>query len=155
MVPSVLDQIIANKVAGELRATWQGRALAAAQGTTGSVLLSVLAHNYDQQMAVLLRAVFPSGISAKAILTSAGRVMKNGAIVADVGFADGRVEKKCVLYRDEIALRDDFRRLADRLHFSDADRTELFAAVKKWVVADYRLDPAMDPNDPDAKRLVH
>jgi hypothetical protein len=31
----------------------------------------------------------------------------------------------------------------------------MFAAVKRWVVADRRLDPNMDPQDPDAKRLVH
>ena len=54
----------------------------------------------------------------------------------------------------ELALRNDFRRLADKIKLSDADRVELFAAVKNWVVADRRLDPTMDPKDPDAKRLV-
>lgn len=149
-----MPELLQDKLARDLRDTWQGRALATAQGTTGAVLLSVLAHNYDEHMPVLLRAVFPGFVSIAApFLTTAARVMKNGAIVADVCRATGKIDKKAVLYRNEIALRDDFRRLADRLKFSDEDRVEMFAAVKKWVVADYRLDPSMDPQDPDAKRL--
>jgi hypothetical protein len=69
-----------------------------------------------------------------------------------VKYGDG-TEKWEVLYRNEVALRNDFRQLADRLKLNDADRIELFAAVKNWVVADRRLDPTMDPKDPDAKRL--
>jgi hypothetical protein len=157
-----LAQVVAERHAQDLRDTWQGRALAATrgQGTVGAVLLSVLAHNFDEHMPVLLRAVFPGfdHLVPRGILTTAGRIMKNGAVVADVFRAVGKggfIEKKVVLYRNEIALRDDFRRLADRLKFSDEDREQLFIAVKNWVVADYRLDPRMDPQDPDAKRLVH
>lgn len=142
------------RLAFDLRATWQARTLAAAQGPTHSVLLSVLGHNYDDQLLVLLQAVYPGFTSITApFLCSAGRVMKNGAVVADVVRANGLIEKKVVLYRSEIALRDDFRRLADRLKLNDQDREQLFIAVQKWVVADYRLDPTMDPQDPDAKRL--
>lgn len=140
----------------DLRTTWQARTLTAATGKSAAVLLSVLAHNYDDQMLVLLQVCFPGFTSITApFLSSAGRVMKNGAVVADRVSATGKVEKKFVLYKNEIALRDDFRRLADRLRLSDQDREQLFIAVKKWVVADYRLDPAMDPQDPDAKRLLN
>lgn len=142
------------RLAFDLRATWQARTLGAAEGRTAAVLLSVLAHNYDEQMLPLLQVVFPGFTSITApFLSSAGRVMKNGAIVADVVRPTGKIDKRAVIYRSEIELRDDFRRLADRIKLSDRDREQLFIAVQKWVVADYRLDPAMDPKDPDAKRL--
>lgn len=140
----------------DIRSTWQARTLCAASGKTAAVLLSVLAHNYDDQMLVLLQVCFPGFTSITApFLSSAGRIMKNGAVVADRVSATGAINKKYVLYRSEIELRDDFRRLADRLRLSDQDRRQLFIAVQKWVVADHRLDPAMDPQDPEAKRLVN
>lgn len=144
------------RLAFDLMATWQAQTLRAAEGRTAAVLLSVLAHNYDEQMLPLLQVVFPGFTSITApFLSSAGRVMKNGAIVADVVRPTGKIDKRKVIYRNELELRDDFRRLADRIKLSDQDREQLFIAVQKWVVADYRLDPAMDPKDPDAKRLVH
>lgn len=139
-----------------LRDTWQGRCLAAATGKTGAVLLSVLAHNYDDAMLTLLKAVFPGFKSITApFFSTAGKVAKSGHIVADMVTRTGTVAKNFPIYRNEIELRDDFRKLADRLKLSDADRVELFGAVKRWVVADRRLDPTMDPKDPDAKRLVN
>jgi hypothetical protein len=143
------------RLAFDLMATWQARTLCAARGKTGAVLLSVLAHNYDDQMLTLLKTAFPGFQSITApFLSSAGRVIKNGAIAADMVNRNGTVTKKAVLYRNEIELRDDFRRLADRLKLDDHDREQLFIAVQKWVVADHRLDPTMDPKDPDAKRLT-
>lgn len=157
MVHSALETLIAERHAQDLRDTWQGRTLKLATGKTGAVLLSVLAHSYDEHMPILLRVIFPGFKSITApFLTSCGRVMKNGAVVADVFRAlgkQGMVEKKTVLYRNEIALRDDFRKLADRAQLSDEERVELFGAVKRWLVSDYRIDPLMDPQDPDAKRL--
>lgn len=139
----------------DLRDSWQGKCLAAAQGKTGAVMLSVLAHNYDGAMLALLRVVFPGFTSITApFLCTAGKVAKSGAVVADMVGKTGSITKDTVLYRSEIELRDDFRKLADRLKLNDADRIEMFAAVKRWVVADRRLDPTMDPQDPDAKRLV-
>lgn len=150
------ESIAFHKEARELRETWQCRALAHAKGHTSTVLLSVLAHNYDDAMPVLLRVAFPGFTSiAPPFLCTAGKVAKTGAIVADVVQRDGRIRKQAAIYRNEAALRDDFRRLADQLKLNDADRVEMFKAVQRWVVADFRLDPTMDPRDPDAKRLVH
>lgn len=155
-MPDLLENLIKRKHLQDIRDTWQSRALARAQGQIGAVLLSVLAHNYDEHMLVLLHATFP-GFRGLALpcLTTAARIVKNGAVVADVCNRFGVIEKKRVLYRDETALRDDFRHLADALDLSDHDRVEMFECVKRWVVADYRLDPHMNPQDPDAKRLVH
>jgi len=130
------------------------RALGAARGKTGAVLLSVISHNYDDglQAAVYTGAV---KLVAGPHLSSAARVQKNGAITADIERMDGRIDKQAVLYRNEIEMRDDFRRLADRLKLGDSDREQMFIALQNWVVADRRLDPAMDPKDPEAKHLVN
>jgi hypothetical protein len=74
--------------------------------------------------------------------------------MADVVQKDGTISKNVGLYRNTLKLRDAFRRLADRLKLDDQERLEMFSALKRWVVCDYRLDPTMDPQDPDAKRLV-
>lgn len=142
--------------AKELRESWQGRVLAAAKGQTGAVVLSVLAHNFDGAILTLCQVVFPgfSGIEAP-FMCSAAKVNKAGWVVADVAMRDGRIAKDAKIFASEIELRDEMRRLADRIKLSDADRVQFFAAVQKWVVADQRLDPTMNPMDPDAKRLVH
>lgn len=140
----------------DLRDMWQGRALRYTRTQRiGFVVLSVLSHTYDEALVVLLQAVFPgyAGLKPPA-LVSAGRIAKSGAIVADFMNADGTISRNAVIYRSETALRDDFRKLADRLKLNDADRIEMFKVVLRWVVADTRLDPTMDPRDPDARRLV-
>lgn len=130
-------------------------AQAKTDGVIGAVALSVLAHNYDDALTTLLKVLFPGFESiTPPFLCSAGKVDKSGAVVADLVEKYGSITKNYRLYRDEIALRDDFRRLADELKLPDADRIELFAAVQRWVVADRRIDPNMDPKDPDAKRLA-
>lgn len=135
--------------------TWQARVLKAARGMQGAVVLSVLAHNYDDAMPILLEVTYPGFRSITApFLCTAGKVSKTGAVVANVVMQDGRIVKDAVIYRNEIALRGDFRKLADRLKLADHERAELFVCLQRWVVADRRLDPAMDPKDPDAKRLT-
>ena len=137
--------------------TWQCRALVATQSDPiGATLLSALAHTYDDAMPVLLRVAFPGFTSIRPpFLCTAGKIAKTGAIVADMVTPDGRIIKDYVLWQTERSLRDAFRRLADRMKLSDPDRTEMFRCVQRWVVADRRIDPTMDPRDPDAKRLTH
>lgn len=143
--------------AQDLAETWQARALVHTQRQhIGAVLLSVLAHNYDDAMPVLLRVAFPGFQSIKPpFLCSAAKVAKSGHIVAGVINTDGSITKQRAIYRSEGCLRDDFRRLADRLKLSDRERNEMFGCVRRWVVADTRLDPTFDPQDPDAKRIVN
>lgn len=140
----------------DLRGSWQARSLAATDGKgLGMVVLSVLAHTYDEAMPTLLRVTFPGFTSIKApFLCTAGKVSKSGHIVADMVTADGQIVKDAPLYPNETSLRDTFRKLADRLKLSDSDRVEMFKCVQRWVVADRRLDPTFDPKDPDAKRLT-
>lgn len=140
-----------------MRDMWQARALVHAQRKhVGVIFLSVLAHNFADAMPVLMRVAFPGFTSiTPPFLVTAGKIGKGGQIVADVFNRNGTISKDVALYKNEIALRDDFRRLADELALSDTDRVEMFKCVQRWVVADRRLDPTMDPRDPDAKRLVH
>lgn len=151
----IASDAVENSLAFDLRASWQARVLAAAHGHMGAVVLSVLSHNFDEAMPTLLRLVFPGFTSITApFYCTAGKVDKAGRVVADVVTARGEVVKDSVVFASEEKLRDEFRRLADRLKLSDPDRIELFKCVQRWVVADRRLDPNFDPKDPDAKRLV-
>lgn len=148
--------IAAHRSAAELRETWQCRALIATRNHyVGMLVLSVLGHNYDDALPVLLRVAFPGFTSiATPFLCTAAKIDKTGAVVADMVAITGEILKDQVLYSDELFLRDEFRKLADELKLNDRDRIEMFKCVQRWVVADRRLDPTMDPRDPDAKRLV-
>ncbi len=154
--------------AQDLRGTWQARVLAAAliegeytapRDKIGMCLLSVLSHNYGDPrhdaLPVLLRVVFPQDQSIGApFLCSAARIAKSGHIMADLITKDGRRIRNQALFRSTRAMEREFRLFADRLGMEDGERVELFAAVARWVVCDYRLDPNMDPADPDARRLT-
>lgn len=150
--------------ARELRDTWQGRLLARALSSDAGVirprsllaaaLLSVISHNYDDGIETLLRVVFKDyrGVGNPA-LTSAAKIDKSGRVCADGISRDGDKMTMVPLFADTRAMEGAFRRVADAAKLTDAERVEMFNAVRRWVVCDYRLDPTMDPNDPDAKRL--
>lgn len=150
----------------ELRDSWQGWTLryaltlnagsARPRDVMGAAILSMLAHNFDDAMPVLLRVVFPGFQSiGTPFLCSAAKIAKTGHVMADFVTRTGAIAKNQIIFRDTRQMEGKFRRVADELRLNDKDRTELFAAVKRWVVCDYRLDPTMNPADPDAKRLVH
>jgi hypothetical protein len=143
------------QLAFDLRASWQARVLTAAGGHMAAVVISALAHTYDEAMPTLLRVVFPGFTSIAApFYCSAAKVAKSGHVVADVVTRDGQVVKDAKVFESELHMRDAFRRLADHVKLDDADRIEFFKCAQRWVVADRRLDPNFDPKDPDAKRLV-
>jgi hypothetical protein len=145
-----------NVIAFDLKDTWQAKVLTGAGGHLGAVIMSVLAHNFDEAMPILLEVVFPGFRSITApFYCSAAKIDKAGRVVADVIGLKGDLFRDSKIFDSEIQMRDTFRGLADRLKLSDTDRTELFKCVQKWVVADRRLDPTFDPKDPDAKRLIH
>jgi hypothetical protein len=155
-VQTQAEALALRRHAEDLRQTWQARALLHARGKMGAVVLSVLAHNYDDALPVLLRLVFPGFTSIAApFLCTAAQIVKSGRVVADMVTKDGRIIKQYEVFKSELHLRDAFRRLADEMKLADADRIEMFKAAQRWVVADQRLDPTFDPKDPDAKRLTH
>lgn len=140
----------------DLQASWQVRALRAAQGQTLMALESVLSFTYEHVILIMIETAFPWRFEPTLPCISSNPVVsKTGAVVADVIDRDHHVAKNQTIYKSEVAMQNDFRSLADRLKLSDADRVEMFKCVQRWVVADRRLDPSFDPQDPDAKRLVH
>jgi len=145
------------RLADDLRRTWQARALVETQRTQlGGVVLSMLAHSYDDVMPTLMRVVFPGfqGIRPP-FLCSAGKINKRGHVIADVVMRDNQPPRKNrIIYRSLTELRDDFRHLADSLKLDDRDRIDMFNCLQRWIVADQRLDPTMNPADPDARRLT-
>lgn len=148
--------------ADELRATWQARTLGAAQGRMLVALTSMLAHVYDEAMPVLLRLVQPMCWDAgrqslkTPFLVSIAKINHSGRIVADAIMRDYDIpQRDVVMFADERDLEYECRKLADRTKLSDRDRIEFFKVARRWVASDRRLDPAMDPRDPEAKRLVH
>jgi len=143
-------------LARDLRDTWQGRALKAGKRhPLGSVVLSMIAHTWEtEHVLCLLKAVFPEFTAIKApFLCSAGSIDKAGRIYATAVMADGQTRGNVVLFSSEIDMRDQFRKFADRIRLTDKEREQMFICLRKWVVADFRLDPNMNPADPDAKRL--
>lgn len=146
------------RMAGEeLRQSWQGRALALTEIEAPKlcrVLMSLLADNYDDAMPFLLHAVFGSCAITVPFLCSSPKINKSGRIVADLITKWGTMQKNHVVFDDEAQMEGVFRRLADRLKLSDAERIDMFACIHHWVKADQRLDPTMDRRDPEAKRLV-
>ena len=148
--------------AEELRDSWQAQALRATiTDPVGMVLLSIFAHNYDEPRPghpwtwrSLMAAVFPGFVNiTPPFLASAGRIDKSGRVTADVVWEDFSRPVREELFADKRAFERKFRKLADNLALSDGDRRELFALVRAWIVQDQRLDPTMDPRDPDAVRL--
>lgn len=139
----------------ELREGWQCRVLVEAKGHSRAVIASILAHSFDGSILTIMQAAFPRFEKVKPpFISSAGRIDKTGRVVADVWEKDNSISKNQVMYPNDIAYRDAMRRLADRLKLSDQERLEFFTCVKRWLVADLRLDPTMDPMDPDAKHLT-
>jgi hypothetical protein len=153
-----LPELDPRRHAEDLRQTWQGRMLAYTQrGKMGAVVLSMLAHYFDDTdcMPVLLRAVFPGFQSIRApFICSCAKVAKNGTVVVDIVGRDERTWKDRVVFRSLDDMKSQLRRLADRMKLSDQERVEFFTVARAWVVADRRLDPAMDARDPDARRLT-
>lgn len=147
---------IESSLAFDLRASWQARVLAEAGGHMGAFVLSVLSHNFDEAMPALLSVVFPGFTSITApFYCTAGKIDKAGYVVADVVTKHGEIVKDAKVFESELHMRDEARRLADRLKLNDQDRIEFFKCVQRWVVADRRLDPTFDPKDPDAKRILN
>lgn len=152
--------------ASEIQDSWQCRLLARAlrvhgQGIArpvdvmGAAVLSVLAHNFDDAMPVLLRIAHP-GFQAIGVpfFCTAAKIAKTSHVMADLITKDGRRARNQVIFRNTKQMETKFRQLADAARLDDKDRAELFVAVKNWVVCDYRLDPTMNSADPDARRLT-
>jgi hypothetical protein len=151
------DSINAKMSGEELRCSWQGRALMFAHFNSPQLktaLISLFADNYDDTLPFLLSAVFTDWYVRAPFYCSNPKINKSGCIVADLIMPDGAKLGDAVIFTSTQQMQDVFRKMADKLKFSDADRVDMFVAVHRWVKADQRLDPAFDRRDPDARRMV-
>lgn len=143
-------------LAPDILESWQAKILRHCAGELWKVCLSVIAHSYDKSLLRLMEAMFSGFQSIDApFFCSAGKIAKSGHVCADVCTKYGAIIKMHPIFSNSVHMETVFRKLADAARLDDSDRIEMFDAIKRWVVCDYRLDPNMDRRDPDAKRLVN
>lgn len=135
---AVPDRIFVKHL-GELLDTWQAKALRHARGKDAAILLSVLAHNYKDAMETLMKAVFPGFVNVNPpIFVSACKVMRNGTVVADWLNRQHQIVQNVHVANSLVQLQGVFRTMADELKLTDVDRVDMFRALQRWIVADYR-----------------
>lgn len=131
----------------ELRAMWQGKLLLHVHEKSdrklAAVVLSMIAHAYPfDAMVTLMKVCFPGFQNIRPpFYASAGKIMKGGEIAADLRQRDGTTVRNTFVFNSLTEYESAMRTLADELVLSDDDRVAFFAIVKKWIVADFRLDP--------------
>lgn len=128
------------KEEAELREMWQARVLRESEGRLQRVLLVVFAKEYAAALPVLLRVAIPGFEDIKRpFLSGYATIMQSGRIVCDCVGRDGELSKVAV-YQSENEFVTEMRGLADKLKLSDSDREEMFAVLRKWIVADKRIN---------------
>lgn len=131
--------------AQQLRDDWQCKLLVETTGKTAAVALVMLANMYFEAMEVLLRVAFPGFVQIRPPLYSGHATIKRtGQVVCDYMDRDGNTYRNVIVYETEDDLTKEFRDIADRLKFSDADRNAMFAMIKKWVSRDERIGPSVE-----------
>lgn len=120
------------------RASWQYRAIEATQGPRsmlGAILLAVLGKQ---------RRTVPQ-FRGQATITS------NGFVLCDYLDKSGQIRFGAFLC-DVADLTRNFRGLADHLRLTDAERVEMFDALRNWIAKDYRaIRDGFDPGKPAVK----
>lgn len=139
--------------AEDLRQTWQGRLMRAVpwdcaaglvrpRDKMAAVVLSVLAQSYEGGMWALMCVMFDRFVSiVPPFFTTCAKISRHGKIYADMTTKSVDEVVRVIVFKSEREMEGEFRRLADRLKLSDDDRRELFGAVKRWIVCDYRINP--------------
>lgn len=127
--------------ADRLRMTWEARCLNATKGKFAAVVMAVLFNEYAEQMQPLLRAAFP-GFRDVALpaFTGTATITITGRVVCDMFDREKILHHNVPVFDTEEALIREFRDLADRLKLTDAERIAMTDCVKKWVVADLRIN---------------
>lgn len=132
--------MIANGVSVDhLRETWEARALRHVKGKFGAALMAVLLNEYAEKITVLLRAVSASDVALPAF-TGCATVTVTGAVVCDMFDRERVMHCNVPVFDTEHEMIRQFRMLADDLKLSDAERVALTGMVKKWIVADLRVN---------------
>lgn len=135
--------LLAKKHSDEIREMWQSRALREADGKLQRVLLIALAKEYPGSLLHLLHATFGTVEIGKPFYSGYATIVASGHLVCMQHDVDSNklVWKGVVrVYDSEDQFLKHTRRLADKLKLSDADRTDMFRVLQKWVTRDERKD---------------
>jgi hypothetical protein len=137
----MIELALFSKQADVLAQMWHTRALRAAKGRAAAVLIAALVAEIPGAVPVLLRVAFPGFKDVKLPqLTGYATIAGSGRVICDI---IDRNRVRCsgeVIYESVEELRDDFRRLADKLKLNDAERKEMSQLLSKWVSSDLRYD---------------
>ena len=125
------------------RDMWEAKVLLAGKGRICRVAMSVISRYWGDdttRLRALFGLVWPGFTAPRTpFIGSGGRIMKDGTVCADMIVNDGHdIARNFVLYPTLKDLEGAFRRLADGIKLSDADRVDLFSAVQNWISVDYR-----------------
>lgn len=143
--------VLASTHAQKLRDDWQCRLLAEAKGTAAAVVLAMLGNLYYEAMHTMLRVVFPQFRQlVPPLLTGFATIAPTGQVLCDYIDANWSLHRNRAVYDSEEAFLKEFRDLADKLKFSDADRAAMFRDLARWVSRDMRLKPAEEAKANDA-----
>lgn len=128
--------------AQKLRDEWQCRLLAEANETEFAVTLAMLGNLYYEALHTMLLVVFPGFKQLQPpLLTGYATITADGKVVCDYIDRLFVLHPGWLIYDSEDALIAAFRRIADKLKFSDRDRAAMFRALKAWVSRDMRIKP--------------
>ena len=134
----------------ELRASWQARVITGLpESYERKILESIIFRKWEDAFPALLKAC-DTWVYLPHLISS-GRISRGGRVYARWIDESGSIYSKCFGTLDWLTTA--MRKVADIVRLSDAERIAMFAAIVRWLVTDYRLDPEMDPADPGAKRL--
>jgi hypothetical protein len=134
----------AHKAKEEVLQMWQSRALRAAQGKLGRVLLQGMRKEYigvtDTSWRTLLGWIFPgyNGQLKYPKLHGYARVELSGRVTCMMLY-DGNVMSRTAIYRTKEEFVSEMRKLADAIKLSDVDRAAMFALLGKWITSDLRV----------------
>lgn len=130
--------------------TWQAKALRAAKGKLGRVLLQSMRKEYigvtDTSWATLLRWIYKvdgyllglNDLIKFPRLQGYGRVELSGRVTCVIQYEDMHFER-IALYRSKDEFVGEARLLADALQLADFERVEMFALLGKWIPEDHTI----------------
>jgi hypothetical protein len=129
----------------QLAATWQVRCLKAADHKFASVMLTVFYFVYMEQAQYLMWQAYGRATDLRfPFHTGGATIVNSGQVVCDLNIGRlgerFKVRRNVKVFDTEGELIREFRNLADKLKLTDTERTDMTDTIRKWVVADHRIN---------------
>ncbi len=127
------------KHALELRGSWQARLLAGTKGLNFKVAVCIITNEWPNLIMHLMHVVHPGCDITRPILIGYATIQIDGSIWCSIIDYD-RTWNYVKLFDHVVELNAEFRTIADKLKFNDADREAMFGILRKWVTSDMRVN---------------